>query len=69
MPTPALHFEIVRTRIPRRQRWHWRIRAANGRILASSETYANEADCRAAIAVVRDGAATAPTLEPRRLYP
>lgn len=61
MPASALHFEIVRSRRRLRQRWHWRIRAANGRYLAISETYANEADCRAAIAVVRDGAATAPT--------
>lgn len=56
-----MRFEIVRSRLPRRQRWRWRIVATNGRVLAYSEAYANRADCLAAIDLVRDQASTAPT--------
>lgn len=59
-----MRFEIIRSRVPRRQRWRWRIVAANGRILAHSEAYTTEADCRAAIAIVQDGARFAPTDSP-----
>ena len=45
-PTPdpgPIHFEIVRSRRPGRQRWWWRARA-NGRIVATAgERYANRA--------------------------
>lgn len=53
-------FEIVRSRRRLRQRWHWRIRADNGRILASSETYRDRGDCLAAIRRVQAEAAAAP---------
>lgn len=34
--------------------WRWRLRAANGRIIAESgEGYHNRADCEAAIALVK----------------
>lgn len=59
-----MRFQIVRSKLPRRQRWRWRIVAANGRILAHSETYAHEGDCRAAIKLVQDGARSAPTDSP-----
>ena len=56
-----MRFELIRTRIPRRQRWRWRIVANNGQVLAHSEAYSNRADAVAAIETVRDNAATAPT--------
>src|SRR5688500_12412581 len=40
--------------------YRWRLRAANRRIIAdSAESYQNEADCRAAIALIQQHAATA----------
>jgi uncharacterized protein YegP (UPF0339 family) len=43
--------------------WRWRLRAANGRIIAESgEGYHNRADCEAAIALVK-GSALAPVRE------
>jgi len=56
-----MRFVIVRSRIPRRQRWRWLIVADNGRTLASSEAYTNRGDCEAAIDIVRNNAPTAPT--------
>lgn len=56
-----MRFEIIRSRVPRRQRWRWRIVATNGRILAHSEAYTTEAGCRDAIKLVQDGARFAPT--------
>lgn len=56
-----MRFELIRSRIPRRQRWRWRIVANNGQVLAWSEAYSNRADAEQAIANVRDHAATAPT--------
>ena len=56
-----MRFELIRARLPRRQRWRWRIVATNGRVLAYSESYSNRADAVAAIETVRDNAATAPT--------
>lgn len=56
-----MRFELIRSRIPRRQRWRWRIVATNGRVLAYSEAYTNEADARAAVETVRDNAYAAPT--------
>ena len=55
-----MRFELIRSRIPRRQRWRWRIVATNGRVLAYSEAYSNRAKAVAAIEIVRDHAATAP---------
>lgn len=56
-----IRFELIRSRIPRRQRWRWRIVATNGRVLASSEAYTNRADAEQAIETVRDNAYAAPT--------
>ena len=56
-----MRFEIIRARLPRRQRWRWRIVATNGRVLAWSEAYTNRADAVAAIETVRDNAYAAPT--------
>lgn len=59
-----MRFEVLHSKLPRRQRWRWRIVAGNGRILASSESYTREGDCRAAIKLVQDGARFAPTYSP-----
>lgn len=56
-----MRFELIRSRLPRRQRYRWRIVANNGRVLAWSETYTSRADAIAAIEIVRDHARTAPT--------
>ena len=56
-----MRFELIRSRIPRRQRWRWRIVANNGQVLAWSEAYTNRADAEQAIANVRDNAYAAPT--------
>jgi len=56
-----MRFVIVRSRLPRRQRWRWLIVADNGRTLASSEFYTNRADALDAIDIVRNNAPTAPT--------
>ena len=56
-----MRFELIRSKLPRRQRWRWRIVANNGQVLAHSEAYTNRADAVAAIETVRDNAATAPT--------
>lgn len=62
-----MRFEIIRARVPRRQRWRWRIVATNGRILAHSEAYTREVDCRAAADLVRYEARTAKVTPPHRL--
>ena len=56
-----MRFELIRSKLPRRQRWRWRIVANNGQVLAYSEAYTNRADAVAAIETVRDNADTAPT--------
>lgn len=56
-----MRFELIRTKLPRRQRWRWRIVANNGQVLAHSEAYTNRADAVAAIETVRDNAYAAPT--------
>ena len=44
-------------------RWRWRLRAANGRIIAdSAEGYMNKQDCWDAITIVK-GSASAPVYE------
>jgi uncharacterized protein YegP (UPF0339 family) len=55
-----MRFVIVRSRLPRRQRWRWLIVADNGRTLASSEFYTNRADALDAIDIVRNNASHAP---------
>ncbi len=62
-----IRFEVLHTRLPRRQRWRWRIVAGNGRILAHSESYVRESDCRAAVDVVRCEARKAQVTPPHRL--
>lgn len=42
------------------QPWYWLIRASNGQVLATSETYYNRQDAIDAVAIVQNGAATAP---------
>lgn len=42
------------------QHWYWLIRASNGKILATSETYWNRQDAINAANSVKDNAATAP---------
>ena len=44
----------------KRQKWHFRIVAANKKILASSEGYFNKADCESAINLIKKQAQTAP---------
>lgn len=56
-----MRFELIRSKLPRRQRWRWRIVANNGQVLAWSEAYSNRADAVAAIETVRDNAYAAPT--------
>jgi uncharacterized protein YegP (UPF0339 family) len=55
-----MRFVIVRSRLPRRQRWRWLIVADNGRTLASSESYTNRGDALAAVEIVRNNAYAAP---------
>lgn len=55
-----MRFVLIRSRLPRRQRWRWLIVADNGRTLASSEAYTNRGDAVAAIETVRTHAHNAP---------
>lgn len=34
--------------------WRWRLKAANGQIIASGESYVNQADCISAVNMVMD---------------
>ena len=55
------HFEIYSKKYPGfRRKWHWRLRAANGRIIAHGESYYNKEDCFAAVALVQDVNLTTP---------
>ena len=48
----------------RKGEFHWRLRAANGEIIAdSNEGYARKADCQHAIEVVKKEAPAAPVEE------
>lgn len=47
---PAMHFEIYRTWL---KQWRWRLRGANGEIIASGESYKREADCMEVIDLVK----------------
>ena len=40
--------------------WRWRLKAANHEIIASGESYWNEADCDKAIDLVKGTTATTP---------
>lgn len=54
-----IRFQLYRSGLIRKE-WRWRMRAANGRIIADSgEGYRNKADCIAAIDLIREGAAGA----------
>ena len=60
-------FEVQRRRgLLIKQRYRWRMVAGNGEILAHSEYYANEADCIAAVDLVKGNARTAPIKLPPR---
>lgn len=49
------HFEIYSVKKPFiPKRWHWRLRAKNGKIIAHGESYFNKEDCFAAVALVQD---------------
>lgn len=55
-----MYFEIVKS--PTGQ-FQWRIRGGNHEIMASSELMRDKESCRAAIAVVKRDAATAPIVD------
>jgi uncharacterized protein YegP (UPF0339 family) len=43
----------------RGRRWHWRLQAGNGEIIASGEAYVNRADCVHAVELVQQSYAAA----------
>jgi hypothetical protein len=47
-------------------KYYWKIVAANGQTLATSETYYNKADARSACQSVKTNAATAPIVDNTR---
>ena len=56
-----MHFELYKGR---GEEWRWRLRAANGNIVADSgESYTTKASAEAGIASVKRGAADAPVRE------
>lgn len=61
-----MRFEIYRARrgLLTRTQWRWRLRAANGQILANGgEGFNNRADLMRSIASIQRGAAGAPVAE------
>lgn len=55
-------FELFRTAV--RRQWRWRLRAANGRILATSgESFHNRGDCLASVRLVRSAGEMTPIVE------
>lgn len=46
------HFEIYRSGLIRRE-WRWRLRAGNGRVIASGEGFADRRDCLNSLELVR----------------
>ena len=54
-----MYFEILRSTAG----YRWRIRGANHEIMAVSEVLASKASCSNAIAVVKQGAASAPVYD------
>lgn len=55
-----MHFELYQSFSLKGRRWRWRLRAANGRIVAQGEDYHNRADAEHAIGLIRRSA-SAPT--------
>lgn len=53
-----MQFELRRAQ--GNQPWYWLIRASNGRVLATSETYYNRDDAISAVGLVQQGAGSAP---------
>jgi hypothetical protein len=49
-----MRFQVKRAK--GKQRFYWRLVASNGKVLASSETYARRKDCLHAIEVVQHDA-------------
>jgi len=45
-----MQFEIY----PSGGQWRWRLRAGNGEIIASGESYINKIDCQNAVGLVMD---------------
>lgn len=43
--------------------WRWRLKAANGEIIASGESYVNKADCMHAISLVKSTTSATPVVE------
>jgi uncharacterized protein len=56
--SPNMHFEIYRRRLHRAP-WRWRLRAANGEIIASGQGYRRRIDCVNAIDLIRKQAGNA----------
>jgi uncharacterized protein YegP (UPF0339 family) len=53
-----MKFQIYRSRnVWDKRQWRWRLRAANGKIIASGEAYENKSDCLAAIDLVKEASA------------
>lgn len=52
MSTKRPHFETYKSR----DGWRWRLRAANGRVLASGEAHIRKGDATRAIRTMRDAA-------------
>ncbi len=43
--------------------WRWRLRASNGEIIASGESYVHKADCMHAINLVKTTSSATPVVE------
>lgn len=54
-----MQFELHQARSGQ-QPWYWLIRASNGKVLATSETYWNRQDAINAVDIVKRGAADGP---------
>ena len=54
-----MRFVIYPRRSIRGRRWHWRLQAGNGEIIASGEAYVNRADCVHAVELVQQSYAAA----------
>lgn len=65
--TGGAHFEIFESQEadPASDRWRWRLRAANGRILASGQAYRDERDVRRALEDLGQGFLYAAGLDPQ----
>lgn len=54
-----MKFTISSKMTIRGRRWRWKLRARNGRILASGEAFNSEMACVDSVNLIRDGAAGA----------